>query len=209
MLEQAVEEARAPALSHAGTVEEFLDALHEDAWAEWVGGEVVTTSPASFQHQDLVRFLIALLSLYVEHHDLGWILSAPFPMLLAEQQRVREPDLLFLRRDHAERLRDNRLDGPADLVVEVVSPESLARDRGEKFVEYEAAGVAEYWLLDPQRRQLDLYHLGEDRCYHPLPATDGLYLSRALPDLRLDPDWFWQDPQPRLRHVAAELGLLG
>lgn len=46
------------------------------------------------------------------------------------------------------------MDGTPDLIVEVTSPESLARDRGEKYVEYEAAGVREYWLIDPDRQQI-------------------------------------------------------
>ncbi|MEJ7756097.1 MAG: Uma2 family endonuclease [Nocardioidaceae bacterium] len=51
------------------------------------------------------------------------------------------------------------LDGAADLAIEIISPESIGRDRGEKFVEYEAAGIREYWLIDPERRQAEFYRL--------------------------------------------------
>ena len=55
--------------------------------------------------------------------------------------------------EHLDRLTDSHLSGPADLVVEIVSPDSLGRDRGDKFAEYEAASIPEYWLIDPVRQQ--------------------------------------------------------
>lgn len=82
-----------------------------------------------------------------------------------KMKQGREPDLLFVAQEHLDRLQETYLDGPANLVVEVVSPESLARDRGAKFVEYEAGGVPEYWLLDPLRRWAEFYCLGEDGRY--------------------------------------------
>lgn len=59
----------------------------------------------------------------------------------------------FVAEEHLDRLQEMHLEGPADLVVEIVSPESRLRDRGEKFAEYELAGVSEYWLLDPELRR--------------------------------------------------------
>jgi Uma2 family endonuclease len=51
------------------------------------------------------------------------------------------------------------LDGLADLVIEIISPESTSRDRGEKFYEYEMVGVRGYWLVDPQRELAEFYLL--------------------------------------------------
>jgi Uma2 family endonuclease len=78
---------------------------------------------------------------------------------------AREPDLLFVAAAHAERLRDTYLDGPADSVVEALAPESLSRDRGEKFYEYAQSGVPEYWLIDPVIQWAELYRLGEFGLY--------------------------------------------
>jgi Uma2 family endonuclease len=71
----------------------------------------------------------------------------------------REPDVLYLARSHLRRLRKTYLNGPADLVVEVVSPESVKRDREQKFGEYQAAGIPEYWVIDPEAQQADFYQL--------------------------------------------------
>ena len=118
--------------------------------------------PLSKQHQLIVGFLEKVLETFVEQHNLGVVLSAPFQMRL---EHGREPDLLFVANEHLDRLQETCLDGPADLVVEIVSPESAGRDRGEKFYEYARGGVPEYWLIDPLRQWAEFYHLGEDRRY--------------------------------------------
>jgi hypothetical protein len=83
--------------------------------------------------------------------------------------------------------------------VEIVSPESDARDRGDKFVEYEAAGIPEYWLIDLVRRETDLYHLDAESRYRRIaPDAAGVYESVLLPGLRLKPDWLWRQPVPTL-----------
>ena len=85
-------------------------------------------------------------------------------------------------------------EGAPDLVIEVSSPESAGRDRGEKFLEYEKARVREYWLIDPEREQVDVYRLEQLR-YRPLQAeADGRFASSAVDGFRLDPVWVLRDP---------------
>ena len=189
--------------------DEFLAWCDEDTLAEWVDGEVRMTSPASYRHQDLVAFLQTILRFWVEARELGVIQIAPFQMrLTVPAPRGREPDILFVARDHRERLLTNYLDGPADLLVEIVSPESVARDRGEKFVEYEAAGVSEYWLIDPDRRQAEFYQLDPDGHYQlALGGATGTYVSPRLAGFALPVEWLWEEPLPNLRDALQALGL--
>ncbi|MBI4504194.1 MAG: Uma2 family endonuclease [Chloroflexi bacterium] len=191
------------------TFEQFLAWCDEDTRAEWVDGEVAMVSPASYRHAELADFLLILVRLWVEAHDLGVVLSAPFLMRLpAPLQRAREPDLLFVAQEHRDRLRETYLDGAADLVVEVVSPESAARDRGEKLGEYEAGGIPEYWLIDPDRRQAEFYRLGPDGRYHlALGGSAGSYESAVLAGFRLPVEWLWQQPLPKVRDALRALGL--
>jgi Uma2 family endonuclease len=98
------------------------------------------------------------------------------------------------------------VDGPADLVIEIMSPEGEERDRATKFVEYEAAGVPEYWLIDLLRHEAYFNVLGEDGRYHlRLPAPDGTYVSPVLEGFRLRPDWLWREPLPSPEDALAEL----
>lgn len=186
--------------------EEFLRLYDEDIRAEWVNGEVILLSPASNRHQDLVRFLTVILNVYVEKHDLGVIRPAPLQMKLGLSGR--EPDLLFVAQEHLERLKENYLDGPADLVIEIISPESRLRDRGEKLAEYELAGVCEYWLLDPSERRADFYILGDDGRYDRRRPQEGRYRSEALSGFELDTNWLWSEPLPPVLGVLKELKLL-
>lgn len=191
------------------TYKEFLAWADEDTWAEWVDGEVIHMSPASDLHQDLVDFLTALLRFFTETHHLGIVRSAPLQMKIGPDLPGREPDILFVSREHLNRLKKTFLDGPADLVIEIVSPESRARDRGDKFYEYEQGGVREYWLLDPLRKQAEFYQLGEDGIYHLATITqDGIYRSVVLKGLEMKVDWLWQEPLPSLLSVLKEWRLV-
>jgi Uma2 family endonuclease len=191
------------------TYEEFLAWADEDTWAEWVNGEVIILIPASDRHQDLADFLTALLRHFVEARQIGVVRSAPFQMKTGPDLPGREPDILFLSRERLDRRRRAYLDGPADLVVEIISPDSRARDRGTKFYEYEQGGVREYWLLDPLRRQAEFYQLGPDSIYRAVPvAADGIYHSAVLDGLWVKVEWLWQEPLPLLLNVLKEWGLV-
>ena len=186
------------------TYEEFLAWADEDTLAEWVDGEVVMYSPASNKHQDIADFLVSVLRPFAEVHQLGIVRSAPFQMKL---ERGREPDLVFVASEHLDRLKETYLDGPANMVVEIVSPESVGRDRGEKFYEYERAGIPEYWLIDPLREQAEFYQLGAKGRYRMvMPEAEGIYHSAVVPGFWLCVDWLWQTP-PVLQ-VLRELKII-
>ena len=191
------------------TYEAFLAWADEDTWAEWVNGEVIILTPASLRHQQLVTFLATSINFFVDAHQFGVVLTAPFQMKIGPDLPGREPDILFIAREHLDRLRDTYLEGPADLVVEIISRDSRARDRGEKFYEYEQGGVREYWLLDYLRRQAEFYQLGSDGIYHLVPVgADGTYRSAVLEGLWLKVEWLWQEPLPLLLTVLKEWRLV-
>jgi len=189
--------------------ENFLQWPGEDAHVEWVNGKVISMSPVSWEHSDVGAFLHSLIRHYVEARDLGAVVSDPFQMKTGPDLPGRAPDVLFVAKANLKRMRPLFLEGPGDLVVEIVSPGSRAVDRGEKFFEYEQGGVPEYWLIDPQRRQAEFYQRGEDGIYRPVAMdSQGRYSSRALPGLWLQVDWLWQRPLPPLMRVLKEWRLI-
>ncbi len=194
------------------TYDEFLAWADEDIHAEWVDGDVTVFVPPSMRHQDLVLFLGSLLSWYARSLNLGRVMVAPFEMRLAPNQTSREPDILFVARAHADRLSSLRLDGPADLVIELISDSSVAHDSDDKFYEYQDAGIPEYWVIDPRsgKERVDLFALTPEGTYQAvLPDADGRYHSVTLPGFWLHPDWLWQDPLPNpldlLQEIAPEM----
>lgn len=188
--------------------DEFLR-KYSGVHAEWIGGEVITLMTASNRHQDLVDWLIAILRMFVETYNLGWIRSAPFNMQMPHLERGREPDILFVTQERLHIVQSSHLAEAADLVIEIVSPESIGRDRGEKFVEYEAAGVHEYWLIDPDRQQAEFYRLTEAGRYHLIfPGDEGIFRSEVLSGFWLKTEWLWQEHLPKVLDTARELRLL-
>lgn len=185
------------------TYEEFLAWADEDTLAEWVNGEVIMTSPASTRHQLIADFLTNTTGIFAQRRGSGVVLSAPFQMKL---EHGREPDLIFVRQEHLARLKPAFLDGPADVVVEITSPESIERDRGAKFVEYEAGGVPEYWLIDPLRQWAEFYQLGQEGRYTiSCAGQSGVYRSTQLPGFWLRIEWLWQEPLPSPLRALAEI----
>ena len=184
--------------------DEFIEWLDEDVHAELVDGEVVMSSPADQRHQDISLFLASTLDLDVRSRNLGKIQIAPFQMRLPDSSR--EPDLLFLANDHLHRLKPTYLDGPADLVIEILSPESIGRDRGEKFVEYESASIPEYWMIDPRARRFEQYILNDQKRFAPvLWGSSGKIQSKVIPGFWLEVEWLWQDPLPSALQTVANI----
>lgn len=186
------------------TYDEFLDWADEDTHAEWVDGEIIMPSPVSVQHQRLVNFFVELIRRYVALNDLGEVLDGPFQMKL--EHSGREPDVLFVARAHEGRIQQTFLAGPADLVVEVVSPESVGCDRGEKFMEYQQAGIPEYWLLDPRTERAEFYLLDAHGAYRAMELdANNAYHSSVLSDLWLRPTWIWQPLLPDIDDVLLQI----
>jgi Uma2 family endonuclease len=188
--------------------EEFL-VKYDGQFAEWVDGEVELTMSASDRHQDLVRFFTMIIGTFVEENDLGVIRTAPLVMKLDKEKRGREPDLLFVSNKNLHRLKKNYLDGAADLVIEIISPESRGRDRGDKFYEYESAGVKEYWLIDYEREQTEFYNLDKKGIYQSSkPDENNIFHSKVIKNLELRVDWLWQKKLPSLLEILKEWNLI-
>jgi Uma2 family endonuclease len=186
--------------------EDFLKA-YDGIHAEWVHGEVVPMTPVPPRHQQIAIFLSALFQHFCEQRRAGVVLSGPAQMKVGDV--AREPDVMVLTPEHADRIKPSCVEGPADLVVEIISPESRGRDRGDKYYEYEQAGVREYWLVDPQRRRAEFYHLTGDGVYELVRSDErGRFESRVLPGLWIEVGWLWQEPLPPLLGVLKEWGLV-
>jgi len=189
------------------TFEEFQDWYTEGRRGEWVDGEVIPFVAPKINHQDIGGFLYALLRLYVEDRDLGKVFQ-PIEMKLREGRSYREPDLVFVAASKLDRLTRDGLVGPADLVIEIVSDDSVRRDRKEKFDEYEASGVREYWVIDPRplRQTVYAYVLGDEGIFNPIGTNaSGEILSIVLSGFWIDPAWLWQNPTP---NVAETLRII-
>jgi Uma2 family endonuclease len=174
------------------TYPQFLEWDAENQHVEWVDGEVVEMPPITDEHNDVGNFLLTALKTFVEHHDLGVVRTDPFQMKTGPDLPGRAPDILFVAKRNRRRLHRLFVEGPADLVIEIISPDSRTVDRVHKFREYQAGGVREYWLIDPERRRAEFYRRGRDGLFHPIPLKDGVFRSTVLKGLWLEVDWLWR-----------------
>lgn len=202
--------AVAPPLARV-TFEEFLADPSCEGRREWVDGEVLEMSPVSDRHQWILGLLYSLMREWPRRK--GRLYMAPYLMRLPARPSGREPDLLYLRRERLGIDRGTYIDGPADLAVEIVSPESRRRDTTEKRAEYEAAGVREFWLIDPSERTALFLVLDErGRYVERSPDADGFYRSPTLDGMPVPIDWLWNRPDPEPGEIpamfAAELARL-
>ena len=186
--------------------EEWRENASETAFSEWVDGEVVTPMPPAVLHQIVVTLLVRLFGNFAEERNLGRVIVSPIELRLARS--AREPDLVYLANANLDRLGLLRIEGYADLVVEVISPDSTRRDRVEKLAEYAAAGIPEYWIFDPRPGRQDVLALALDAggSYGPIvPDERGRIHSAVLPGFWFDPAWLRRDPLPPAPALYAEI----
>jgi Uma2 family endonuclease len=198
------------------TEAEFVAWCDEDTRAEWVDGEVVMMSPANPEHGILCAWLAGLLGQFVEHHGLG-LVAYDVQVSLTIVSRRRAPDILYVAKDHLDRLTETHLEGPPDLIVEVVSPDSEARDWREKYLEYEAGGVREYWVIDPAPQHAEAYALAETVAskgrkaakneYRRLNEKQGVIASAVLPGFFVRTAWLWPQTRPKVLDALRQMGL--
>jgi Uma2 family endonuclease len=183
--------------------EEYGD---EDIKAEWVDGEVIVMAPVRREHSELNVWLLRLVAEFVEHHDLGQVLGSEFPIRLASIRRMRSPDVMYVSKAKIPKLRSTYLDGAPDLTMEIVSPDSEARDWRDKYGDYQSTGVREYWVVDPLSKRVEGYTLGRTKQYSLIrPDDEGLIHSKVLKGLFIQPQWLWRSPLPKLSGVLKEL----
>lgn len=164
---------------------------------ELVEGNVIKLSPATLQHNRIVSYLYMFFSAFFELRPIGKVISQHFTQRLPGIEAKREPDILIVLNTNPHTLYETYLDGPADLCIEVVSEDSIERDRGTKFVEYQKGGVPEYWIVDPIARESLFYRLNEGDVYMPQSINaEGMYYSPALPGLVLNTSILWQQQMP-------------
>ena len=190
------------------TFEEFLDWSADEGQADWVDGKGIVYLSKIPRHGRLLEFLARLLGTYLEARGLGELFTSSILLRLPTRPSGREPDLMVILAEHRDRIRERWVEGPADLVIELLSDDSAGRDQGDKLHEYEAEGVREYLVVDARlgKHGVDLHRLNEAGRYETVqPDAAGRYHSAVLPGFWLDPAWLRQDPLPK---VAAVLALI-
>jgi len=151
------------------TAKEFFDLPEERHPIQLIAGKLIEMPTPIPNHQRLVVRLIVLLNGLIPN---GEVFTAPISVYL-DDENVLEPDVVWVAEGSPCAIKDTHLDGPPDLVVEVLSPSTARYDKIGKFNLYERHGVREYWIVDPTLRSVEVWRLAET-----LFVYQGVYTAK-------------------------------
>ena len=146
------------------TYEDYVHFPEDGRRHELIEGDHHVTPSPNTRHQRISHKLERYLGPFVDEHDLGWLFAAPFDVVLSPSDVV-QPDLLFVAREHLDRLTEANLQGAPDLAVEIVSESTRGRDEVTKRHLYERHGVPEYWIVDPVTESVEVFRVGNKGRY--------------------------------------------
>ena len=174
------------------SVEDWAE-LPEGVPGELLAGRLVEEEMPDYVHEVIVAWLIRLLANWAE--DRGAIVAGSEAKFALPGERGRKPDLTVFLAGSPRPPRRGVVHVAPDIMVEVVSrsPRDERRDRIEKLAEYAAFGVRWYWIVDPERRVVEIHELGASGSYAlALKQSEGLALRvPGCPELELDLDALW------------------
>ena len=173
---------------------EDYDQLPDEPRCELIFGRFHLSPSPSVLHQVVLGLFFEALNRIADATG-GLALTAPLDVVLADHSVV-QPDLIYISSDRRSIVRE-RIEGTPDLLVEILSKGTARRDRGEKLALYLAAGVREYWIVDPIERQIEFLVEREGRFTVALP-TGAEYISETQPEIRLDVATFWHRVEDKL-----------
>ncbi|MBF0555163.1 MAG: Uma2 family endonuclease [Nitrospirae bacterium] len=165
--------------------------LDDDTRCEIIEGDLSMTPAPGFGHQSISAELEFILMKFIKENGLGFLVTAPTDVVLSDENVV-QPDILYIARARRAIIKERGVFGPPDLVVEIISPSSHYRDVHVKKALYERLGVAEFWIVNPYMKAVEVlvlnaegrYELFSDGC---LMADDRKrVISRVIDGLTVD-----------------------
>ena len=178
------------------TYEDFVLFPDDGERHELIDGEHYVTPSPNTKHQRVSLHLVVMIGGWLEEHRIGHLFHAPYDVVLSRFDIV-EPDLLYLSNERAaEVMTTLHLQGAPELVVEIGSPGTRARDETIKRRLYERAGVSEYWCIDPELDVVRVYRRDGDRFARPVELSreaGDILTTPLLPDLTLPLDRVCQE----------------
>lgn len=152
-------------------------------------------SPSPIPCHQMISALLSELLLKASRQGGGMSLVAPMDVVLSDDT-IPQPDLLYIAKDRREIIKQ-RVEGPPDLVIEILSPGTERRDRLAKLDLYARYGVSEYWIVDPEAQLIE-FLLNEQGRYVVLTQADDQFQSPRLSEISIQLADFWKEVAQRL-----------
>jgi Uma2 family endonuclease len=174
------------------TYEHYLELPNDGRRYEIIEGELYVSPAPTTKHQRATTRLTTALDVHTQNDRLGEVFTAPCDVYLAHTSIV-QPDILFVSRERSSIITEANIQGPPDLVVEVISPSSTKTDKETKRDLYATFGVRHYWVVDPMERWVRAYELGRDGFYELVAEAHGdeRFSSEPFPALTIQLGNLW------------------
>ena len=191
-------------VKHRLTDEDFCVLIRDDQKADLIDGVIYMASPQSLPENEFLGWLMGLVWEFVSEKDLGQVYFQRVAYRLGPHD-MPEPDLAFVCKERQHLARSNYFDGPPDLAIELVTPDSVERDYDMKRKQYQTAKVREYWIIDEAIEEVTLLQLQSKGEFLQAEPRGGRLDSIVLPGFYLRPEWLWQSPFPKVVPILARL----
>lgn len=149
------------ALQTTYTIDDIY-ALPEGQRAELIDGQLYMMAPPGTVHQRIVMNVAKKIANYIDSHNGSCeVFPSPFAVFLEENGKTYlEPDISVIC--DSSKLDDRGCHGAPDWVIEITSPSNPQRDYGIKLFRYRSAGVREYWIINPQKKNVLVFDFDKD-----------------------------------------------
>jgi Uma2 family endonuclease len=160
---------------------------NDSAYYELINGVIMKKSAPAPQHQRISMRLSRIISTYILEAKKGELLAAPVDLFLDDYNAV-QPDLVFVANDNQHIVTSDGIVGIPDLIVEIISPSSVMRDRVDKKNLYERLNVKEYWIIDPAYQDIEIYSIlnGRYELLSGVTMLEGALKSNILDGISID-----------------------
>ncbi len=187
------------------TFAEFCDRIPEGLKADLIDGVIYVASPDNIEHNELCLWNCEVLRRFLRKRKIkGRVFGFRIAFRLDDENGP-EPDVAYVRPERVRLIQKTYIDGPPDWSLEIISPDSIERDYQKKRLQYERAGVPEYWIIDPLEQRMLCYRLGANGKYKEIRSRNGKMHSEVIPGFWVKPEWYWQSPLPDGDDVLKEI----
>ena len=138
------------------TYQDYFNLPDDGKRYELINGELVMTPAPNTMHQNIIVKLIYEIERFLQQQKIGKLLCAPTDVRFSDTN-ILQPDIIFIPNGRSGIIKENMIDGPPDLIIEILSPATAYYDLLEKKEIYEQSGVKEYWIVDPKKLRIDVY----------------------------------------------------
>lgn len=187
-----VDKAKAILASEQKKREQFYKDITPNDKAEFIQGKALFHSPVKGIHNQVTGRIFTLLNAYSATHNLGRV--GIEKLLIALTRNDYEPDICFFKKEKSGQFTDDQMKFPApDLIVEVLSKSTEEIDRGIKYLDYEAHGIGEYWIVDAEKQVVEQYVLVDGAYTLKHKSGDGHLKSESVEGFEIPVNAFFND----------------